>query len=61
MGMMEEDDGSGGLVGGGDGYNFATMHVTIGMPKMMLMMERTGTMTWLVKTWRFQSKPPTAK
>ena len=58
MGMMEEDDGSGGLVGGGDGYNFATMHVTIGMPKMM---ERTATMTWMGKTWRFQSKPPTAK
>ena len=60
--MMEQDDDRvGGLVGGGDGYNFATMLVFIGMPKMMVMMERTATMTWLVKTWRFQSKPPTAK
>ena len=56
MGMMEQDDCGGGLVDGCNGYDFA-----IGMPKMMLMMERTGTMTWLVKTWRFQSKPPTAK
>ena len=61
MGMMEQDDCCGGLVGGCDEYSFATMHVFIGMPKMMLMTERTGTMTWLVKTWRFQSKPPTAK
>ena len=61
MGMMEQDDCGGGLVDGCNGYDFATMHVTIGMLKMMLMMERTGTMTWLVKTWRFQSKPPTAK
>ena len=61
MGMMEQDYADGGLVGDCIGYNFATMHVTIGMLKMMLMMQRTGTMTWLVKTWRFQSKPPTAK
>ena len=61
MVMTEQDIGGGGLVGGGDGYNFATMHVSIGVLKMMLMKERTATMTWLVKTWRFQSKPPTAK
>ena len=58
---LEQSIGGGGLFGGCDGYDSTTMHISIGMPKMMLMMEMMATMTWMVKTWRFQSKPPTAK